>query len=301
MFNSWSRVWSTNAFSHSIIATSRAVTNSLSSGIVSRWESLSARASAASTPRSITHSAAWGRVRDDIARLRTWLVEAEALVDNFSPTESSAAASQDLHRLESGAKALREFLQQMEARKPVILAVQLTQHPELASGAPQIRTQVHELAERWRRVIQRGRGWQMALQGNFATSPDLRTQLQMLSSALREATEAVRECKLRAENGGMVANRIRIVEKDLQLTEDKATRWGEYVDVLYAPGLVSGSASASANAVPATATATATAELLSLRHRLREVAERTREQLRLCARLRSVAVTMVCLIEFSNL
>ena len=100
------------------------------------------------------------------------------------------------------------------------------------------------------------------------------------------------DCQTRAERGPeakrAVANRVRIVEKDLQLTAEKATRWGDYVDVLYAPGLVGGSFSAggSVAGLPSGASAaSATAELLSLRHRLRQVADNAREQLCVCTRL----------------
>ncbi len=241
-------------------------------------------------------SPAWSRVREDIARLRTWLVEAEVLVDNYSPKSLHAPHPTELHRLESAVKALREFLQQMDARKPVLLAVQLNQMPELSSAGPEIQQQVHDLAERWRRVFQRGRVWQASLQAAFADAAELRSLLHVLSSGVREATEAVLDCQSRAERGPearrAVANRVRIVEKDLQLTEEKATRWGDYVDVLYAPGLVGGSFGAGGALPSGASVASATAELLSLRHRLRQVADNAREQLRVCTRLLSPVVSV---------
>ena len=211
------------------------------------------------------------------------------LVDKFS----LSAADDDLSQLERGAKALREFLAQMEARKPVLLAVQLHQRPEVASAGREVQQQAHELADRWRRVYQRGRAWQLGLQSAFSSAPAVRSMLQSLSAALREDTEAVLDAQprpdQRPETRRSIAAKLAIVEKELQLLEEKAARWGGYVDVLHAPGLSGGEATSGIGGPVPVNAASVTADLLAIRQRLRQLSEHAREQIRLCVRLRHLA------------
>ena len=125
----------------------------------------------------------------DLANLESWLDEAEAI--QVMQTSVPAGMAQ----LEIEARKHREFLLQLDSRKPVVLSVNLTDKELLSSDVPDSRglqDRLNSVNKRWDRTCARAAVWQKELQIALLQCSDFHATVQDLLIWLQNMEEEIR-------------------------------------------------------------------------------------------------------------
>ncbi|GFR84729.1 nesprin-1-like [Elysia marginata] len=174
--------------------------------VTKRWEQLQRRAMDRET-RLSQHHHDLSNLEADVDTMLAWLDEAEAL------QRSLRTLPDDIGQLDRVVRQYKDFLVQLESRKPTVLSINLLSRTHLASRGPEtksVRVKVQEMNHRWDQVLARAEEIQIDIQSSLLRCQEFHHTIDDYQDWLEGLETRVRQLE------------------PLNLNQDEAALWSKY-------------------------------------------------------------------------